>query len=314
MKVIVTGAGGFVGSAVVDALARHGGHDITAVDITLDRALGSAAVDYVEGSIADSDVRARALATGCDALVHLATVPGGAAEENPELARQVNLDASIALIDEAAQKGRPKVVFASSIAVFGDADLAIVDHTTPIAPKLIYGAHKAMMEIWLGTKRRRGELDAVCLRFPGILARPRGRSGMKSAFQSEVFHAALAGESFVSPVSSAATVWITSCATAVENVLAALHGDILDTDDVPGVTLPAVRCTMAELVAEVAAHNETREFAVTYQPDAGMERGFGRWPALDSSRATSQGFRADRDLRSLVDSVINDIRSHGGIL
>lgn len=187
MKIVVTGAGGFVGSAVVDALVRHGGHDITAVDVTLDRVPGSATVDYVEGNIADPDVRARALATGCDALVHLATVPGGAAEENSELALQVNLDASIALIDEATQKASPKIVFASSIAVFGDADLAIVDHRTLIAPKLIYGAHKAMS-------------------------------------------------------------------------------------------------------------------------------GFGCWPALDSSRATSQGFRADRDLRSLVNSVIYDIRSHGGFL
>lgn len=154
VRIVVTGAGGFIGEAVVAALARQGTCDITAVDMKLDRNTGSGAIDYVEGNIADREVRARALAGGCDALVHLATVPGGAAEQLPMLAKQVNLDGSIALIDEAAQAGKPKIVFASSIAVVGEVDREIVDHRTPIAPKLVCGAHKAMMEIWLGTPTR----------------------------------------------------------------------------------------------------------------------------------------------------------------
>lgn len=106
MKVVVTGADGFVGRAIVAALVRQGGCAITAADTALDRDDVSGSVDYVEGSIVDPLVRARALSGGCDALVHLTTVPGGAAEQDPELAKQINLDASIALIDEVSQMGK----------------------------------------------------------------------------------------------------------------------------------------------------------------------------------------------------------------
>lgn len=110
-------------------------------------------------------------------------------------------------------------------------------------------------------------------------------------------------------VSPAATVWLTARTNAVENVLVALHADLPDTDETAGVTLPAIRCTMGELVAEVAAHRDTLEFAVSCRPDAVLERGFGHWPKLDASLAAGHGFRDDGDLRTLVDSVITDIQA-----
>ncbi len=94
---------------------------------------------------------------GCDAIVHLATVPGGAAESDPALAWRVNVDATRTLFDAAARASTPiRLVFASSIAVFGDHLPTPLDEDTPVAPSMLYGAHKAMMETWLATLGRRG--------------------------------------------------------------------------------------------------------------------------------------------------------------
>lgn len=155
------------------------------------------------GDLSDPAVRRRFLADEIDALVHLATVPGGAAEADPAASRRVNVDAMYDLLLEAgaAQPGL-RVVFASSIAVFGYPLPAFVDDLTPLNPKLVYGGHKAMMEQAVAMLSNRGVIDGMSLRLPGILARPKGPSGMKSAFMSDLFHALRAGERFVCPVSA----------------------------------------------------------------------------------------------------------------
>lgn len=189
MRIIITGGGGFVGLALASAL--EGQHDLVLVDHKLGTRTG------VVGNLCDPATIDRAFAGGCDAVVHLATVPGGAAEQDPMTAKNVNIDATMALAEAAAQSGAsPRFIFASSIAVFGDPLPAFVDDNTPLAPRMIYGAHKALMEQWLATQTRRGAISALSLRLPGIIARPRGPSGMKSAFMSDVFHALKAGNLF----------------------------------------------------------------------------------------------------------------------
>ena len=102
---------------------------------------------------------------------------------------------------------------------------ALVDDITPLRPQLVYGAHKAMTEQWLATLSRRGALDALSLRLPGIVARPPGPSGMKSAFMSDVFHALRVGKPFTSPVAADATMWLMSVETVVAALLHALTLD-----------------------------------------------------------------------------------------
>jgi len=303
LRILVTGAGGFVGRALVSALAPD--HDVIAVDRVCD-GLAGADCRIWEGDFADPALLDQALADGCDAAVHLATVPGGAAEQNPALAFDVNVSASARLIDRvAAASPSPRFIFASSIAVFGDPMPTLVDDASPLCPRLVYGAHKAMIEQWIATMTRRGAIRGLSLRFPGIVARPRGVSGMKSAFMSDLFHAAIAHEPFAAPVSPGATMWLMSVSRLVANIAHALHG--APPAEPYALTLPALRTTMAELAQEVARQTGAAPSLVRYDPDPALEAGFGRQPPLETPTADAAGFRHDGSLEALVTAALRNI-------
>ncbi len=298
MRIIVAGAGGFVGRRLVMLLA---GHDVVALDHTPGSIPNLPHITPVSGDCSDPAVLDSAFANGCDAVVHLATVPGGAAEQDPGLAWRVNIDATQLLAEAASAAGDcPRFVFASSIAVFGDPLPDHVDDATPISPRLLYGAHKAMMEQWLATLTRRGKLDAVSLRLSGVVARPRGPSGMKSAFMSDVFHAFEAGEEFVMPVSANATSWMTSLESAAGNFAHAVRADLAAAPASRAVTLPALRVRMGDLIAEIASQTARSSELVSYEPDAGLEAGFGAYPPLVTLAAETIGFSSDATLDELV--------------
>jgi nucleoside-diphosphate-sugar epimerase len=298
MQIIITGAGGFVGRHLCGQLADH---DVVALDHVPDGIPALGHVTPVAGDLCDPAVIEKAFANGCDAVIHLATVPGGAAEENPALAKKVNVDATMALVDAAVAAGDcPRFVFASSIAVFGDPLPASVDDATPLAPKMYYGAHKAMMEEWLATMSRRHALEAFSLRLSGVVARPKGPSGMKSAFMSNVFHAMKGGESFVMPVSEDATCWMTSVDRAATNFTHALSFDITASPVSHAVTLPTLRVRIGDMVAEIAKQTGADIASVTYEPDEALEAGFGAQPPVTTNAADALGFTNDGDLATLV--------------
>lgn len=297
MRIIVTGGGGFVGRAFVRELA--GRHDLVLVDKHLGDQPG------IEGDLCNPATRAAVFARGCDAVVHLATVPGGAAEADPATAKAVNIDATMALVDAAAQAGqKPRFIFASSIAVFGDPLPQKVDDMTPLAPRMLYGAHKAMMEQWLATQTRRGAISALSLRLPGIVARPRAPSGMKSAFMSDVFHALKYGEAITLPLSEGATMWLMSVAQVARNLAQAL-----EIDAVGAVTLPAQHVSMRDLVTTLSTATGAAATLATYEPDNFVEATFGRQPDLSTPTAHSLGFAADQDLAALVASALSTLSS-----
>jgi D-erythronate 2-dehydrogenase len=306
MPIIVTGAGGFVGRALVARLLQRG----DAV-VALDCHAGGipAGARAVVGDICSADVRAEALRHGCTALVHLATVPGGAAEADPAASRRVNIDAMLDMLDAARAAGnKPRVVFASSIAVFGDPlPPGGVDDATPLAPKMVYGGHKAMMETAVSMMHHRGEIVGISLRLPSILARPKGPSGMKSAFISDLFHALRGGEAFVCPVSQGATIWAQSARQCAINLA---HALVMDAALLPGtrvVTLPAQRITMGALAAEIASQTGASADLVSYVPDAALEAGFGAQPPLATPAAERAGFAHDGDLARLVANALDVI-------
>ncbi|MDT0509550.1 NAD-dependent epimerase/dehydratase family protein [Novosphingobium sp. MMS21-SN21R] len=305
MNVVVTGAGGFVGRELVRKLLAAG-HHVTGID-THESGIPEGA-RAIAGDFGDAAVRANALAGGCDALVHLATVPGGAAEADPAASRRINVDAMYDLLLEAGVINPGlRVVYASSIAVLGDPLPALVDDATPLSPKMIYGGHKAMMEHAVAMFSNRGLIDGVTVRLPGILARPKGPSGMKSAFMSDLFHALKAGETFTCPVSAAGTIWAQSVRRCAENFMHALTLDCALLPPARAVTLPAQRLTMGDLAAEIARQCGVSPELVTYAPDAALEAAFAAQPPLYTPAALRAGFAHDGDPATLVANALSSI-------
>ncbi len=305
MTIIITGAGGFVGRALVRRLLARG-DAVVALDQSLDALPDHPALRKVSGDICSEDVRAAAFREGCAALVHLATVPGGAAEADPAASRRVNIDAMYDLLEAAKAAGSmPRVVYASSIAVFGDPlPPGGVDDATPLAPKMVYGGHKAMMETAVALMHNRGEIEGISVRLPGILARPKGPSGMKSAFMSDLFHALRAGDPFICPVSEGATIWAQSVSQCADNFMHALGMDARLMPVTRVVTLPAQRITMGALTAEIARQCGVSTDLVSYRPDAALEAAFGAQPPLATPAAEHAGFAHDGDLATLVSNAL----------
>lgn len=303
-SVLVTGAGGFVGRALVRALASR--HRIIATDRTGMDCAALPGVNAIPGEIDDPALVARLTAEPLAAIIHLATIPGGAAEADPALAARINLAAPMALIAAAAAHGNtPRLLFASSIAVFGEPLPEHVDDATPARPMLYYGAHKAMLEEWIATLTRRGAVRGLSLRLPGIVARPLAPSGMKSAFLSNLFHAMKANEPIVLPVSADATCWLLSRRALIGQLVSAL--DLTRDPDGCRLNLPALRVNMRELVAEIARQTGRDPALARHTPDPAIEAAFGCQPPLTTHAADTLGLRHDGDLAALVAQALADI-------
>ena len=313
MRVLVTGAGGFIGATLLRLLAVRPRIGDQAIELlaACDQRLPElpAGIAGIEGDLGQPHVQARIADLAPDVCFHLAAVPGGAGEADPALSRRVNLDASLDLFDTLAganrgargrSEGPPVVVYASTIAVYGHPLPDPVDASTPTRPPMTYGAHKLACEIVLADHTRRGRLDGRSLRLPGIVARPRVPSGLVSAFMSDVMHALKAGEAFTCPVGPEATAWWMSARRCAQNLVHAASMDAAG-DGYRAWVLPVLRLSMAELVHALSMeYGVDGQQLVRYAPQPAVEAVFGRYPPLDDRAARALGLRDDGTPSALV--------------
>lgn len=308
MRVIVTGANGFVGRALVERLLADGEIRGEAINrlILLDQELQGFSNDprlrLHPGSVTDATLLRRVLADGIDVIFHLVSLPGGAAEEQYALGYQVNLLASLELLEQIrAMPTVPVLVYASSVAVYGGNLSARMDESAGLKPELSYGAHKSMIETAINDVSRRGEVDGRVVRLPGIVARPQQPNGLRSAFMSDLLHAFAAGEKYCCPVSEQATAWWMSAHCCVDNLLRAAN---LNTDELEGSRvwqLPLLQLSIEQVLDALGkTYGEERRKLISFNPDPQLEALFGQYPRMSTPTARALGFRHDGSAASLI--------------
>lgn len=317
MKVLVTGAEGFIGRALAARLIHDralGSRTIkTLLLFDLNSRAGNdpAFVSRVGGDIANASCLREILAQPVDLIFHLASIPGGTAEQNYDLSRRINLDATLALLERCKAQvdkgGQPPIfVFASTIAVFGRMPREVDEHTLP-QPLMTYGAQKLIGEILASDFSRRGWADARSLRLPGVLARPQTKTGHISAFLSDMIRELAAGRPFVCPMSSTATTWASSLPCVVDNLKHLACMPIAASCDERTFTLPTRRFSMSELVDAIGnAYGTPARDLVTYRPDPRIETLFGEFPPLQTPAAERVGLHRDSSLEELVKLALRD--------
>ncbi|WP_426099668.1 MULTISPECIES: NAD-dependent epimerase/dehydratase family protein [unclassified Pseudomonas] len=313
MRILVTGANGFIGRMLVERLLKAGtlrGQPISAL-ILLDKELNDFPEDNrlrrSPGSVGDAALLRRILADGIDVVFHLVSIPGGAAEQHYAQGYEINLQASLELLEQLRQQpATPVLIYASSVAVYGATPAGRMDESANTHPELSYGAHKRMVEIALSDLARRGEVDGRAVRLPGIVARPRAPNGLRSAFMSDLLHAFAAGDSYCCPVSPQARAWWMSARCCVDNLLHVAEVDEAALGEQRVWQLPVLHLSISQVIDALAAvYGEQRRELITFAPDESLEALFGRYPAMSTPKARELGLRHDGSASALVRNALN---------
>ncbi|MCZ6629021.1 MAG: SDR family oxidoreductase [SAR324 cluster bacterium] len=324
MHVLITGAAGFIGSKLSKALAERGSlgdaagkpvpiSRITLLDVNEPQPPPDATVEIrpQAGDIRDPDQLRRALTRDTKAVFHLAAVVSGQAEADFDLGMGINLDGTRTLLDACRELPEPpKLVFPSSVAVFGGEMPEVIRDDTLATPRTSYGAQKAICELMINDYTRKGFVDGRVMRLPTISVRPGKPNQAASTFASSILREPLQGEQAVCPVPVETGIWIMS----PRRVIAALlHGCDLAAamwGEQRILNLAGLTVTVREMLAamERAAGTEALQ-RVRMEPDQQITRIITGWPArFDSQRALGLGFQADADMDEVLRIFLEDDR------
>jgi D-erythronate 2-dehydrogenase len=319
MHVLITGAAGMIGRKLTSRLVGDGAlngkpiEKLTLVDISApakpERFGGG--VDTIAADISDPATMHAAVGKRPDVIFHLAAVVSAEAELDFEKGTRINLDGSRALLEAIRTAGdgyRPRLVFTSSIAVFGAPfPDAIADdfHLTPLTS---YGTQKAVIELLLADYTRRGFVDGVGIRLPSIVVRPGRPNKAASGFFSSIIREPLAGEEAVLPVEDSVLHWHASPRAAVGFLVHAAGLDAAKLGPRVNLTMPGVCCTVAEQIASLRRiAGEKVAARIRREPDPLVARIVAGWPSrFDPRRALALGFRSEASFDEIIRVHVED--------
>jgi len=319
MHVLITGAAGMIGRKLTErliidrALGDHLIEKLTLIDVVAPvRPAGfSDHVKTREADLAAPGVAEKAISERPQVIFHLAGVVSGEAELDFDKGYRVNLDGTRALLEaiRAAGNGyKPKVVFTSSIAVFGAPFPESIPDDFHLTPLTSYGTQKAMCELLLADYNRRGILDGVGIRLPTICVRPGKPNKAASGFFSGIIREPLAGQEAVLPVPDSVRHTHASPRAAVGFLVHAAGLTREQLGPRVNLSMPGVSCTVGEQIEALARVAGPKVAArIKRAPDELVARIVSGWAErLDARRARELGFKAEASFDDIVRTHIED--------
>jgi nucleoside-diphosphate-sugar epimerase len=316
MRILIIGAAGMVGRKLAQRLVREGSlgletiSEMVCVDVAPAPALG-AGVQTVVADVTQPEVMVDLIARRPDVIIDLAAVVSGEAEDDFDKGYRVNLDATRHLLEAIRLAGpsyAPRLIFSSSVAVFGPPMPDVIADDQPTTPATSYGTQKAIVELLLADYTRRGFVDSVAIRLPTICVRPGAPNLAASGFFSNIIREPLHGRPAVLPVSPEVRHWFASPRAAVGFLLHAATMDTTDLGLLRSVTMPGLSATVAEEIEALRrVAGDDAVALIRAEPDATIARIVDGWPrAFDARRASALGFTAERHFDEIVRVYVED--------
>jgi nucleoside-diphosphate-sugar epimerase len=314
MRIMITGAAGMLGAKLARSLAADpvaGLERLTLVDVVPPAApAGGPAVAAATLDLRDAAAVAARAAERPDVIFHLGAVVSGEAEADFEKGYAVNFDGTRNLLEAIRlQPGYcPRVVFASSIAVYGAPFPEPIPDDFQLAPLTSYGTQKAMGELMLADYSRRGFLDGIGLRLPTICIRPGAPNKAASGFFSNILREPLAGRPAVLPVDEDVQHWHASPRAAVGFLRHAMTLDTARLGARRSLTMPGLSATVGEQIEALRrAAGDAAVRLIRREPGPVIAGIVAGWPTrLEAARARALGFEADASFDAIIAAHVAD--------
>lgn len=322
MHVSIIGAAGMVGRKLAARLVADGTlgdqpvDRLSLVDIVAPpapEAPSGIAIDTRAADLSDPATAQALIADRPDTIFHLAAIVSGEAEADFDKGYRINLDGTRYLFEAIRQAGLeqpycPRLVFTSSIAVYGAPFEESISDTYILAPLTSYGTQKAIGELLLNDYSRRGFMDGIGIRLPTICIRPGAPNKAASGFFSNILREPLIGKEAILPVDDEVRHWHASPRAATGFLL---HAATLDTKRLEGrrnLSMPGLSATVAEQIEALRkVAGDKAVSLIRREPDETIQKIVSGWARrLDPQRATALGFVAESSFEDIIRVHIED--------
>ena len=314
-KILIIGGGGMVGQKLAHRLSRNplsSEDEVTLFDITFPEN-GALSEHQIVGNVSDDAAMRSLAATRFDVVFYLVAIVSGESETNFDLGWNVNmaafrafLEAFRAEVEMSEGTYKPKIIFTSSIAVFGAPYPEVIDDEFLQAPQTSYGAHKAISELMLGDYIRKGFFDGLSIRLPTICVRPGKANLAASSFFSGIIREPLNGQKALLPVPQDVRHWHASPKSAAGFLHHAASIDLARAGHRRALNMPGVSCTVEEQIdalRDIAGNNVVG--LIREDPDERILTIVKGWPRnFAPERAKALGFEAEETFHQIIETYI----------